>query len=327
MQMKAVAPYSIPIEPGRARAIGLAALVHALLLGFLWVGVRWQNDMPVSVEAEIWSPQTRDAAPRAPVPEPPPVTLAKPDVAAPPKVAPARERQPVPDEKPDIALEQLKKHKAELIKKQAAEAAEDAQRQVQERKLADQETREKQRNKEREQARQQQAQEQEQAQEIAQRELAKENLAKEKQKIADQKKIDLAKKRKLDEADAKRLDAVRADEMRRITGNVSATGGSGDAPKSQGGRTDSGYARKVANIIRSNTVFNVPESLDNNPTVEYVVDLLPDGEVKGHPRKQKSSGVNGFDEAVLRAIEKSTFPPDKTGAVPSQIIVSHKPKD
>ena len=314
MQMKAAAPYSIPIEPGRARAIGLAALVHGLLLGFLWIGVRWQNEVPVNVEAEIWSPQTRDAAQRAPDPEPPPAVLSKPTIAPPSKVTPLPEREQVPDEKPDIALEQLKKRKAELMKKQAAEAAaEDAQRRTLARRTAEQEIREKERNKEREQqARQEQAQQS--------REL-------EKQKIADQKKIELAKKRKQDEADAKRLDAVRADEMRRITGNVSATGGSGDASKAQGSRTDSGYARKVANIIRSNTVFNVPESLEGNPAVEYVVDLLPDGEVKGHPRKQKSSGVAAFDEAVLRAIEKSTFPPDKTGAVPGQIIVSHKPKD
>ena len=46
-------PYRVPPEPNRWPAIGLAVGVHALLLAFLWIGVSWQNNAPVAVEAEI----------------------------------------------------------------------------------------------------------------------------------------------------------------------------------------------------------------------------------------------------------------------------------
>ncbi len=315
--MKAAAPYSIPTEPGRGRAIALAAAVHVLLLGFLWIGVRWQNETPVSVEAEIWSPQTREAAPRAPEPQPNPPATARPAITAPVKPTLEPKNEVLPDNKPDIALEQIKKRKIDLLKKQVAEAtAEEDRQQKIARKEADQERLDKERALKASRDRERLEKEQDRRRD--------EELA---QKKTDLKKLEALKRRQQEEADNKHAEKIHADEMRRITGNLTGSGGSGDAPKSQGSRADGGYARKVASIIRSNTVFNVPEGLDGNPAVEYVVDLLPDGEVKGNPRKQKSSGVPGFDEAVLRAIEKSTFPPDKSGAVPSQIIVHHTPKD
>jgi colicin import membrane protein len=113
-----------------------------------------------------------------------------------------------------------------------------------------------------------------------------------------------------------------------MTAQATGSGGSGQAAKSQGAsRADAGYAAKVGGKIRSNTVFNVPDELANNPAVEYSVDLLPDGSVRGI-RKLKSSGMPGFDDAVRRAIEKSQpFPPDSSGRAPSGFTVSHKPKD
>jgi colicin import membrane protein len=104
-------------------------------------------------------------------------------------------------------------------------------------------------------------------------------------------------------------------------------GGSGEAPKAQGSRADAGYVSRVAAKIKSNTTFNVPDDLPGNPAVEYSVELLPDGSLRGL-RKLKGSGVPGFDEAVRRAIERSQpYPPDKSGTVPSGFTVSHKPKD
>ncbi|HWT70784.1 MAG TPA: energy transducer TonB, partial [Oxalicibacterium sp.] len=106
------------------------------------------------------------------------------------------------------------------------------------------------------------------------------------------------------------------------------SGGAGQAAQSQGsGRADASYGQKVAAKIRSNTIFNVPDTLSGNPAVEYDVELLPDGSVRGL-RLNKSSGLPGFDEAVKRAIQASQpFPPDKSGRVPSSFTVIHKPKD
>ena len=60
-------PYEVPPEPNRWPAIGLAVGVHALLLAFLWIGISWQNNTPIAVEAEIWDVTTQTAAP-APTP-------------------------------------------------------------------------------------------------------------------------------------------------------------------------------------------------------------------------------------------------------------------
>jgi colicin import membrane protein len=278
-------PYTVPKEPGRWRAITLAALVHMALFTFLWIGVRWQNETPATIEAEVWSPQQQEAAPvpepvKAPEPKPEP----QPVVKEPPK---PKEIEP-PVAKPDIALEQEKKRKAEEKKKR-----EEEERLAKEKKRLEEEK------------------------------LAK--LKEEKEKAEKAKKEAAEKKRKQEEADAKMLVKMREAEMGRLAG----TGGSGEAPKSQGGRASAEYGARIAAKIKSNTIYVVPENLAGNPAVEYAVDLLPDGSLRSIPRKLKSSGIAGFDEAVLRAIEKSQpFPrDDKTGSVPSSVTVSHKPKD
>jgi len=158
---------------------------------------------------------------------------------------------------------------------------------------------------------------------------ADQNLARQKEdadakKKAEADKLAAEKRQKQQAADSKAAEQRRQDDLKRM---MSQAGGTGDAAKSQGPRGDPGYANKVAAKIRSNTVFEVPAGLAGNPPVEYAVELLPDGSVRGI-RKTRSSNVPGFDEAVARAIEKSQpFPPDKDGKVPGSINVIHKPKD
>jgi colicin import membrane protein len=150
------------------------------------------------------------------------------------------------------------------------------------------------------------------------------------QKLEDEKrkKTEAAEKRKQELADQKNREKLRNEEMRRIAG-ATGTGGTGSASRSTGNdRLDPGYARKLGTIIRRNTAFVVPNSLDGNPTVEYAIALSQDGHLQGKPRIRKPSGVPGFDEAVLRAIEKSApFPPDSTGKVPPSFILGHKLRD
>jgi colicin import membrane protein len=312
--MTAATPYSVPQEPGRWRAITLAAMVHVALLAFLWVGVRWQNETPVAVEAEVWDLQARTAAPLpVPVaaPEPEPEPAPKPVIKTPP--TPVLE-QPVA--KPDIALEQEKKRKAQekkrLDEEQLAKLKQKAEQEHQAKLKKEQAER---------QAKQKKAEDERLAKIEADKRLEKEK--------ADKAKNLAEAKRKQQEADDKVMAKIRAEEMQRITGGVTGTGGSGDAPKSTGNnRTDPSYADKIRGKIKSNTVFTTPDTLTGNPAVEFRVELLPDGSLRGLPRKLKSSGVPGFDEAVQRAIEKSApFPADKSGTVPSGFVLSHKPKD
>ena len=337
--MNDATPYTIPKEPGSWRSATLAVLVHLALLALLWIGVRWQNETPMAVEAEIWSPQAQQAAPKpqpepeAVQPPPPPrmVETPKPAPAPPPPVERPVEK-PVPD--PDIALEQEKKRRLKEEKERREEEEREeraAQKLAQEKKdqaearrkeLARAEAdKERRQEAELERKLEQQAALKRQAEEDRKRELAEAAEAKRKQAEAE-------KKRAQAKADADAAEQRRVEDLARMTAQATGSGGSGQAARSQGpSRGDAGYAAKVGGKIRSNTVFNVPDELANNPAVEYAVDLLPDGSVRSI-RKVKGSGVPGFDEAVRRAIEKSQpFPPDNSGRAPSGFTVSHKPKD
>ncbi len=337
--MKDATPYTIPKEPGGWRSFTLAVLVHLALLALLWIGVRWQNETPTAVEAEIWSPQAQQAAPKPqpepePVQPPPPparvVEAPKPQPAPPPVERPVE--KPVPN--PDIALEQEKKRrlKEEKERREEEEREERAAQKLAQEKKEQAEARKKELAKaeadkerrleaERERKLEQQAAQKREAEEEKKRELAEAAEAKRKQAEAE-------KKRAQAKAEAEAAEQRRIEDLARMTAQATGSGGSGQAARSQGpSRGDAGYAAKVAGKIRSNTVFNVPDELANNPAVEYAVDLLPDGSVRGI-RKVKGSGVPGFDEAVRRAIEKSQpFPPDNSGRAPSGFTVSHKPKD
>ena len=298
-------PYQVPPEPGRWRAFALALLVHCALLGFLWVGVSWQSVTPVAVEAEIWSAEQRAAAPPPPIlnpePEPEPVKV-------PPKpvIVPEPPKAKLPD--PDIALEKIKQRKL-----QEKERAEEQKKE----KLADEKA---QREAEKEKKKLAAAEEKKKQVEEEQR---KRVLAEE-----DKKKLAEEQKHKQEEAAAEQRSAARrADDLRRMSSQA-GTGTNGDAEKSQGARVDASFANQAGAKIKSNTIFPRLEEIAGNPAVEFNVDLLPDGSLKGKPRLLKRSGNDAFDLAVERAIEKSApFKPDVNGKIPPSFILQQKPKD
>ncbi len=109
-------PYAIPPSGGSGRAIALAIVMHLLLGGLLFFGIRWQSSPPAVIQAELWSavPQTAAPAPR-PVPPPPKVEaptppariepeppMPKADIVekAPVKVEPPKKKVPVKVEAP-----------------------------------------------------------------------------------------------------------------------------------------------------------------------------------------------------------------------------------
>lgn len=291
-------PYRVPPEPGRWRAVTLAALVHGLLLGFLWIGVSWQNTVPVTIEAEIWSPQVRQAAPPAPLPEPEPVKPAP----EPPKPQPAPEpKAKAPDA--DIALEKEKKRKQELEKKLAEEKEQEKKRLAEEqekKKLAELEKKK-------------QAEEQKRKQEEEKKKLAEEQ--KRKQEEAEQAKLEKARR----DSNLKRLQALAGE------GPPTATG---DAERSSGPKTDANYLGKLAGRIKSKTYFPAADTIPGNPTIEYELELLPDGSVKDI-KITRASGYPAFDEAVKRAIfSAAPFEKDPaSGKVPPSLTVKQRLKE
>ncbi|MBS1219763.1 MAG: putative TonB protein, partial [Proteobacteria bacterium] len=75
----------------------------------------------------------------------------------------------------------------------------------------------------------------------------------------------------------------------------------------------------------------VPDNLKGNPEVRCLVKLLPTGEVQS-VQVTKSSGNLAYDEAVVRAIEKSSPLPlpadrDARAAFVPELSFVHRPKE
>ncbi len=302
----------IPSEPGRWRAIILALVMHLILLLVLWFSVSWQNQKPVAVEAEIWSPQSTVAAPPPP---PPPVAIPEPTpepVKAPEPIKKIEPVKPVKTEATDsmkknvdIALEKEKKRKEQLELKEKTEAAKKE-------KLA-KEKEKKESDKIAELLRKKQAEETKKIEEAERKKQAEE----EKKKLAEE------QRQKQEElAAAQRAKARHEEDMKRLASEAS---GAGNAERASSGKPDSSYARMIGALIRSNTMGTF--EVNGNPSVEFQVTLLPDGSVR-EVQLKRSSGVDAFDQAVRRGIEKTRFPADRsTGKVPSDIVISYRPKD
>jgi colicin import membrane protein len=290
----------MPTRPkGRGKALALALFAHVLLILGLAFGVNWRNSEPTTIAAEIWSAVPQAAAPRAvePPPTAPPVVkkeetpVKRAEPVAPPKPTPV-----LPD--PQIAIEKAKK--------------EEAKRQKAEQEQEDKQEREKQRA--REEAKKDKLEKARADQEKADREKA------------DREKAEKAEKEKAAKADAARQEAIRVANLKRIQGMAGATGGpadTGTALRSSG--PSASYAGRIMARIKPNIVFT--DIVDGNPMATVEVTLAPDGTIVGK-RLVKSSGVKSWDEAVLRAVERTeVLPRDIDGRVPPPFQIDFRPRD
>ncbi len=305
-------PYKVPREHDGWRAMALAAAMHAGLVFFLWVGVHWQNNQPVAVEAEVWDMKVQSAAPPAPPapearpePEPEPTPAVKP-----PPVAPPVETPPTPKE-PDIALER-QKAKLKAMKEKQEELKQERRKQEAEDKLAKQKAKEL-------------ADKKAAEQQLKDEKLKKEQAEKDKKEQAekDKKAADKLAKTKADKASEKVAEKLRAAEMSRLTGAVGA-GTSGTAAKSTGPRSDGSYEAAIRGKIKGNLVYSGTE---DSLVATFKITQLPTGEVLS-VRKTKSSGVAAYDSAIENAIFKSSpLPKKKDGTVEREFEAVFNLKD
>lgn len=118
----------------------------------------------------------------------------------------------------------------------------------------------------------------------------------------------------------------RQENIRRMLGQAGASGApqaTGTAQQSAG--PSAGYGARVAARIKPNVVFT--DTVTGNPRAEVEVRTLPDGTIAGR-RIVKSSGNTDWDEAVLKAIDRTaTLPRDTDGRVPSSLIIGLRPQD
>ena len=313
--------FAPPRPPARLRAITLAVLVHAVLIGALTWGVNWKNtaDQP-AVEAELWAAVPTQAAARAvepPAPPPPPPTP-EPVTPPPPPPPPVRAVQPPDTREADIAIEREKKRLEQ--EKKAREQQQEREKRERERKDEERKDRLEQEKKERLQKEKDKEQREKQ---LAEQKKAEQD--KQKKLAEDKRKSDEAAKRKAD-TEAKQLAEQREANMRRIQGMAGATGAetaTGTAQRSAG--PSGSYGGKVAAKVKPNIVY--PDAISGNPRAEVEVRLSPDGTIVGK-RLVQSSGNKAWDDAVLRALDKTeTLPRDVDGRVPPSLTIGFRPQD
>ncbi len=127
-------------------------------------------------------------------------------------------------------------------------------------------------------------------------------------KLAEQKRREQLK-REEQELQKRALDedmAAEASQLKAIEGKAMA-----DRRAAELGRMVADFREKIRAKIRGNT--RIPENLSANPQARFEVSVLPTGEIVG-VKLIKSSGNTAYDQAVERAIYKSSplpTPPDK----------------
>jgi|KBSMisStandDraft_5_1062788.scaffolds.fasta_scaffold71705_2 colicin import membrane protein len=292
---------------GLGRGAVLAVLVHLLLIVAIAFSVNWRAHVPEGVTAELWSAVPQIAAPRAVSPPPTPAPAPAPEVKRPapePKATP--ESPPIADAQ--IAIEKAKR---EAAKREAAEREEQRQLALRrEQQKAEGQKLEAQRA----EAKQQELQRQK-----AQREKA---LA-EAQEAEDRRKKELAEKARKEEAT---LVAQREAYLKRMQGQANATGdadSTGTAARTSG--PSSSYAGRIKARIKPNIVFT--DSVSGNPLATVEVRCASDGTITSR-KLVRSSGNDAWDDAVLRAIDKTeTLPRDTDGRVPPIMQIEFKPRD
>ena len=306
------AEFAPPPQPAALQAFLLAIIAHLLLLMALTWGINWKRESEnVVAEAELWSSVPQQAAPKV-VQAPPIVAAPKPVPAPPPPPPPppapravAPPPAPVPAKQPDIAVEREKKRQ-ELAERRREELEQqkkiDAQRQREE---LDREKKLEARKKE---------------EQLKREQLAQQKALEEKER---KKNEELAKaKAKQEETRLAKLREQNIDRMRTLAG-TGPRESPGEAERSAG--PSSSYAGRIAARIKPNIVFT--DVISGNPAARVELRVAPDGTIVGR-RLVESSGVKAWDEAVLRAIDKTeVLPRDTDGRVVPQFEIRFRPRD
>jgi len=175
--------------------------------------------------------------------------------------------------------------------------------------------------KQRELREQQQREQQERERERRERERIEREKA---EKLAAQKQRELEIKRVKEEEARQALQ--REENLKRMLGQAGGTGSpnaTGTAAREAG--PSASYAGRIVARVKPNIVLT--DEVPGNPVAKVEVRCAPDGTIVGR-RLVKSSGNKDWDEAVLRAIDRTeVLPRDTDGRVPSSIEIDFRPRE
>jgi colicin import membrane protein len=196
----------------------------------------------------------------------------------------------------------------------------------QEQKLAQEQLKLKKQNeqKEKDKALEQQRQREKEKLAQAQRDKKEQELKEQKDRKDKERKAQEAKSAAQDE---RKLQAMRDENLRRMAGMAGATGSpnaTGDALRASG--PSASYGGRIIARVKPNIVFN-PDDVSGNPVAEVEVRTAPDGKIMSR-KLIKSSGNKAWDEAVVKALDKTdTLPRDTDGTIPTMMVLGFKPRD
>ncbi len=297
----------------------LAVLAHVGLLWALTASIQWRTHTPEVFSAELWGAVPEQAAPRPTTPPPPPVApTPPPPTPLKPQPTPAAvpAPPPPPDRDADIAMEQARRAEAERQQQALQRAKVEAERQRAEAKLKRDTELAKKREDDAKRKREDEAKRKREAESVAQAKAKKAEL--EKRQRAEAERQALAKTK----AEEAQLDKQREENLRRMMGQAdragpTGTGGTGTAAVSRA--PSAAYVGRLIATIKPNIVFT--GQVPGNPAAEVEVRAAPGGTIISR-RLVKSSGYGDWDEAVLRAIDRTaSLPLDADGRVPSGLIL------
>jgi colicin import membrane protein len=211
----------------------------------------------------------------------------------PPPIRAATPPQPTPEEREaEIAIEKAKQQKLEKERREAQD----------------------------ERAREKRQREEKERKELERKQDEKERLEREKAE-ARQRDKDKQEQQRKDQAAAAAREKARQDQLKRMTEQLGGSGeptSTGTAARSAG--PSANYAGRIVARIRPNITF--PFELSGNPTTDVRLVVMPDGTITKW-EIVKTSGVKEWDDAVMRAVEKTAvLPRDENGRVPSPMTLS-----
>ncbi|MDP1529417.1 MAG: cell envelope integrity protein TolA [Rhodoferax sp.] len=280
-------------RPAPRLAAGALALgVHVLFVLLLVFGVSWQTRHPEPVMVDLWETLPLVAPPAAVKRS----RLPPAPVKAPEPVKAAPPPRPVVNEPPPPRAPDiaLEKKKTETERLHKLQAMQVAE----------------------EKARSDAAR--------AQAEAARK--AHEKQ-LAEQRKRELLRQMEDEDLMRRMADEASASEARQV--KLAEARAAAGKRQTEVARVVGQHRDLISAKVRGNT--RLPDNLTGNPVVRCLVKLLPTGEVQS-VRVTQSSGNVAYDEAVVRAIEKSSPLPlpsdrDARAAFVPELTFVHRPKE
>jgi len=277
-------------------SLGGALAMHVLLVVALSAGVNWNRSAdPLTYDVELWSAVPRPAPPPQPAPKPKPQ----------PKPAPEPKPKPEPKPEPPPPPQAAAKVSEQDIAAQRAKAQREKEAKLAAQRLAAEKKRKK------EQARRERAEaerKKREAEALAKKQAQEKALAEEKGRA---------------EQEAALAKQLRQEQMARLSSLAGQAGAPAQAKQASG--PSPSYAGKVVAAVRPNIIFS--EQLSTNPEAVVKLRTSPTGNILGRELIE-SSGVPAWDEAVLRAIDRTQrMPLDEDGRVPSPMVIVFRPRD